>query len=90
MKRTCVKCSEDFDLLPNKPGFANVCPECTSPPVVIPVAVPAPKKVKKVSLSRCVDDLIKAVEDLDGKPDPILRSLGNSIKRIDHKYKGTK
>lgn len=29
MKKTCSKCSEVFELLPYKPGFANVCPNCT-------------------------------------------------------------
>jgi hypothetical protein len=25
----CKECGNKFDLLPNKPGFANVCPTCT-------------------------------------------------------------
>jgi hypothetical protein len=29
--KTCVVCSEEFELRPNKPGFANRCPECSSP-----------------------------------------------------------
>ena len=29
--RTCVVCSEDFELKPGKPGFANRCPECSDP-----------------------------------------------------------
>jgi predicted RNA-binding Zn-ribbon protein involved in translation (DUF1610 family) len=27
--RTCVACGEEFELKPNKPGFANRCPDCT-------------------------------------------------------------
>ena len=27
--KTCVVCSEEFELKPGKPGFANRCPECT-------------------------------------------------------------
>ena len=27
--KTCVICSEEFELRPGKPGFANRCPECT-------------------------------------------------------------
>ncbi len=27
--KTCVICSEEFELRPDKPGFANRCPECT-------------------------------------------------------------
>jgi len=27
--KTCVVCGEEFELTPNKPGFANRCPECS-------------------------------------------------------------
>jgi hypothetical protein len=27
--KVCVICSEEFELKPNKSGFANRCPECT-------------------------------------------------------------
>ena len=27
--RTCVACGEEFELKPDKPGFANRCPECS-------------------------------------------------------------
>ena len=27
--KTCVICSEEFELKPNKPGFANRCPACS-------------------------------------------------------------
>jgi predicted RNA-binding Zn-ribbon protein involved in translation (DUF1610 family) len=27
--KTCVVCSEEFELKPDKPGFANRCPTCT-------------------------------------------------------------
>jgi hypothetical protein len=27
--KVCVICSEEFELKPDKPGFANRCPECT-------------------------------------------------------------
>ncbi len=29
--RTCAVCSEEFELKPDKPGFANRCPECSAP-----------------------------------------------------------
>lgn len=28
--KICSQCSEEFELRPDKPGFANVCPECTT------------------------------------------------------------
>jgi len=27
--KTCVKCGEEFELKPGKPGFANRCPSCS-------------------------------------------------------------
>lgn len=27
--KTCVICGEEFELRPDKPGFANRCPGCT-------------------------------------------------------------
>jgi hypothetical protein len=29
--RTCAICSEEFELKPDKPGFANRCPACSEP-----------------------------------------------------------
>jgi hypothetical protein len=29
--KICVVCSEEFELKPGKPGFANRCPECSEP-----------------------------------------------------------
>jgi hypothetical protein len=29
--KTCAFCGEEFELKPDKPGFANRCPECSAP-----------------------------------------------------------
>lgn len=29
--KVCVVCNEEFELKPDKPGFANRCPECSVP-----------------------------------------------------------
>jgi hypothetical protein len=29
--RVCVVCSQEFELKPDKPGFANRCPACSAP-----------------------------------------------------------
>jgi hypothetical protein len=29
--KVCAVCSEDFELKPDKPGFANRCPACSEP-----------------------------------------------------------
>jgi hypothetical protein len=39
--KTCVVCGEEFELRPNKPGFANRCPECSEPEDVAVPKVPS-------------------------------------------------
>ncbi len=29
--KVCIVCEEEFELKPDKPGFANRCPECSEP-----------------------------------------------------------
>jgi hypothetical protein len=29
--KICVVCEEEFELKPDKPGFANRCPKCSQP-----------------------------------------------------------
>ncbi len=29
--KVCAVCSEEFELKPDKPGFANRCPDCSTP-----------------------------------------------------------
>lgn len=29
--KICAVCSEEFELKPDKPGFANRCPSCSTP-----------------------------------------------------------
>jgi hypothetical protein len=35
--KVCAICSEEFELKPDKPGFANRCPECSAPESSDPV-----------------------------------------------------
>jgi hypothetical protein len=30
--KICTVCTEEFELKPDKPGFADRCPECQYPP----------------------------------------------------------
>jgi len=32
--KVCVICSEEFELKPGKPGFANRCPACSEPEAI--------------------------------------------------------
>ena len=36
--RVCIICGEEFELKPDKPGFANRCPGCSAPDDVRPAA----------------------------------------------------
>jgi hypothetical protein len=29
--KICIVCTEEFELKPDKPGFADRCPECSAP-----------------------------------------------------------
>jgi hypothetical protein len=42
--KVCVVCSEEFELRPDKPGFANRCPACSEPEQTDP----APKLGKDI------------------------------------------
>ena len=38
--KICVVCSEEFELKPGKPGFANRCPACSESEAAAPAAKP--------------------------------------------------
>jgi hypothetical protein len=33
----CAVCAEEFELKPDKPGFANRCPACSAPEPTVPI-----------------------------------------------------
>jgi hypothetical protein len=35
--KVCAVCGEEFELKPNKPGFANRCPACSEPEPATPL-----------------------------------------------------
>jgi len=39
--RTCALCGEEFELKPDKPGFANRCPSCSEPEAESTAAIPS-------------------------------------------------
>jgi hypothetical protein len=36
--KVCAVCGEEFELKPDKPGFANRCPDCSSPEAATPTS----------------------------------------------------
>jgi hypothetical protein len=49
--KVCTICGEEFELRPDKPGFANRCPDCTE----VESAEPATKGDRKDAVQRKTD-----------------------------------
>ncbi len=49
--KTCVVCEEEFELRPDKPGYANRCPECSSPEAT-DVAIPSATTDREANAAR--------------------------------------
>jgi len=54
--KTCVVCSEEFELKPDKPGFANRCPACSEPESIsggnLPADADSPKANSELNEAR--------------------------------------
>jgi hypothetical protein len=57
--KTCVVCGEEFELKPEKPGFANRCPDCSEPEKGDAGAAPTDDANKEMNEARK-----KAIRDL--------------------------
>jgi hypothetical protein len=62
--RTCVICSEEFELKPDKPGFANRCPGCSEPEETDSSATPAIDTTDRKSASEMNAARRKAIRDM--------------------------
>jgi len=62
--KVCVICSEEFELKPDKPGFANRCPECSEPEAVDPVTKHPMDAVERKNQSEANDARRQAIRDL--------------------------
>jgi hypothetical protein len=54
---TCVACGKQFTLLPKKPGLANMCPQCSTPPAENGVPERKPRKKRQKTANEIVRDL---------------------------------
>jgi hypothetical protein len=63
--KVCVVCSEEFELKPDKPGFANRCPECSTSEVEESVS-PKERKdaIDRKAESEANAERRKAIRDL--------------------------
>jgi hypothetical protein len=62
--KKCVACGEEFELKPDKPGFANRCPDCSEPEASEPSAKGAAEAVDRRSSSELNAERRKAMRDM--------------------------
>ncbi len=62
--RTCAVCSEEFELRPDKPGFANRCPACSEPKDAKPKTKRGMDADERKSLAEANDARRRAMRDL--------------------------
>ena len=62
--RVCAVCSEEFELKPGKPGFANRCPACSDPENAEPTAKQGMDADERKALAEANEARRKAMRDL--------------------------
>ncbi len=62
--RVCAVCSEEFELKPDKPGFANRCPACSETEQAHPVTKKSMDADERKSLTEANEARRRAMRDL--------------------------
>ena len=62
--RVCAVCSEEFELKPDKPGFANRCPACSEPERAEPVTKHGMDADERKALTEANEARRRAMRDL--------------------------
>ncbi len=62
--KICAVCSEEFELRPNKPGFANRCPACSEPENSEPVTKRSMDADERKALTEANEARSRAMRDL--------------------------
>jgi hypothetical protein len=62
--KTCVVCSQEFELRPGKPGFANRCPACSAPELAEPAADDRLAAVDRKSQSELNEARRRTIRDM--------------------------
>ncbi len=62
--RVCAICAEKFELKPDKPGFANRCPDCSEPEAPNSNAKRSMDAVERKSLQEANEARRSAMRDL--------------------------
>jgi hypothetical protein len=62
--RICAVCSEEFELKPDKPGFANRCPACSAEEADSPAAKRSMDSDERKTLKEANEARRRAMRDL--------------------------
>ena len=62
--KVCVVCSEEFELRPDKPGFANRCPACGTPEAMESATKPRLSAAERKAQAEANEARRKAIRDL--------------------------
>ena len=62
--KVCAVCSEEFELKPGKPGFANRCPACSEPESADPVTKRSMDADERKAQAEANEARRKAMRDL--------------------------
>jgi len=62
--KVCTVCSEEFELKPDKPGFANRCPECSEPKHVDSITKQSVDADERKTLTEANEARRQAMRDL--------------------------
>jgi hypothetical protein len=62
--KVCAVCSEEFELKPDKPGFANRCPACSEPEQADPAAKKSMDADERKALAEANEARRRAMRDL--------------------------
>ncbi len=62
--KVCAVCSEEFELKPDKPGFANRCPECSESEATEPGTKPRMDADERKTVAEANEARRHAMRDL--------------------------
>jgi hypothetical protein len=62
--KTCTLCGEEFELKPDKPGFANRCPDCSSEGGTAPTSQHAMDATERKTIKEANEARRQAMRDL--------------------------
>jgi hypothetical protein len=62
--KICAICEEEFELNPDKPGFANRCPQCSTPEIAAPTNQRRMDAEERKSASEANEARRRAMRDL--------------------------